>query len=245
MDPSSVLSDDDYDVISNPGNKSLESSLEDFVRFEVRELPAADDAFDRFETTRWSAQEIQLYVQKGLNLTPPDANSTQPVTFEHKRVRVYVDGIFDAFGVGHALQLRQAKLAFPYVHLIVGVFSDDTLQQSDHVSSRPGVERAELVRHCRWTDEVLQDAPWEVTLQFLKDKAIDFVAIDEGTSIDPSCDKARVMAYDELRKHGKIVKTRRTLGLVSQQDRPQVSPSQRATPTLTGAGEAPDITVAC
>jgi glycerol-3-phosphate cytidylyltransferase-like family protein len=104
----------------------------------------------------------------------------------------------------HALQLRQAKLAFPSVYLIVGVFSDDVLQQNNSKTTWPDVERIELVRHCRWVNEVIKDAPWEVTLQFLKDRRINFVAIDEGTSVDPACDKARIKAYDELKKHGAV-----------------------------------------
>lgn len=96
MDSSNVLSDDDYDVISNPGSRSLESSIEDF-HFEAREPPAFEDAHDRFETTRWSATEIQLFVRKGLGLS----NIVQPISFDNKRVRVYVDGIFDVFDVGY------------------------------------------------------------------------------------------------------------------------------------------------
>jgi len=121
------------------------------------------------------------------------------------------------------------------------------------------VERIEFVRHCRWVNEVIKDAPWEVTLQFLKDRRINFVAIDEGTSVDPACDKARIKAYDELKKHGavlsfgicvltvnmrivdKIIKTRRTVGL-SQRSRPVLSPSQRATPTLASPPAAPYFT---
>lgn len=104
----------------------------------------------------------------------------------------------------HALQLRQAKLAFPSVYLIVGVFSDDVLQQNNSKANWPDVERNEFVRHCRWVNEVIKDAPWEVTPQFLKDRRINFVAIDEGTSVDPACDKARIKAYDELKKHGAV-----------------------------------------
>lgn len=101
-----------------------------------------------------------------------------------------------------ALQLRQAKLAFPFVQLIVGVFSDDTLQQNSCSPAYPEVERAELVRHCRWVDQVIKDAPWELNIDFLHQRRIDFVAIDEGTSVDPTCDKARLRGYDVLKKHG-------------------------------------------
>lgn len=94
MGASSVLSDDDYDVISNPGTVSLENSVTlDETVSAVRELPAFDDVQDRFETTRWSATEVQAYVRKGLNLAPGNK-------YENRRVTVYVDGSFDTFDVG-------------------------------------------------------------------------------------------------------------------------------------------------
>lgn len=102
----------------------------------------------------------------------------------------------------HALQLRQAKLAFPFVHLIVGVFSDSQLVQYGYPPTWPEVERVEMVRHCRWVDEVITDVPWEVSDTFLLQRRIDYIAIDEGTSVDPNCDKARVKGYDEIKRLG-------------------------------------------
>ena len=87
----------------------------------------------------------------------------------------------------HALQLRQAKLAFPSVYLMVGVFSDDDCRQHGSPAIAPHVERCEVVRHCRWVDEVIGDAPWQLNDAFILGRRIDYVAIDEGTSVDPAC----------------------------------------------------------
>ncbi|KAF8816355.1 hypothetical protein BYT27DRAFT_7248428 [Phlegmacium glaucopus] len=81
-------------------------------------------AKDKFETTKWTASDIQASIHKGLDLLNPQAAP--------KLVRIYVDGSFDVFDVGHALQLGQAKVAFSFVHLIVGVFSDEVLLQNGY-----------------------------------------------------------------------------------------------------------------
>lgn len=96
------------------------------------------------------------------------------------------------------LQLRQAKLSFPSVHLVVGVFSDDICEAHDVPVpvALPHQDRCEVMRHCRWVDEVTPDAPWTVHEKFLRTKHIDYVAIDEGVSVDPDCDRERLKGYD-------------------------------------------------
>ncbi|KAF8075004.1 cholinephosphate cytidylyltransferase [Lyophyllum atratum] len=165
MVSSSVLSDDDYDVVSNPGQRSVESSMTDFGHIPaqtVHEPPPSQIARDKFETVSLTAPEIQVY-------TPG-----QPPSADGKMKRVYVDGIFDGFNAGHALQLRQAKLSLP---------STEQLRLHGYVASIPHVERCEVLRHCRWVDEVMIDVPWELGPQFIDDNSIDYVALDEGASI--------------------------------------------------------------
>ncbi|ORY22133.1 hypothetical protein BCR39DRAFT_552231 [Naematelia encephala] len=98
---------------------------------------------------------------------------------EGKVVRVYADGVYDLFHFGHALQLRQAKLSFPKVHLLVGVCSDALCEDHKSAPAMTHAERCESVRHCRWADEVLPDAPWVVDQAWLEKHDIDYIAHDE------------------------------------------------------------------
>lgn len=61
-------------------------------------------------------------------------------------------------------------------------------------------ERCESVRHCRWVDEVVSDAPWVINQAFLDKHRIDYVAHDEDpyAGSDGSAD-----VYDYVKKTGK------------------------------------------
>ena len=77
------------------------------------------------------------------------------------------------------LQLRQCKLAFPSVHLMVGVCSDELVRKYKASPVLTSSERYESVRHCKWVDEVIEDAPWLVDAEFFAKHRIDYVAHDE------------------------------------------------------------------
>ncbi|WVQ82579.1 hypothetical protein IAT38_004709 [Cryptococcus sp. DSM 104549] len=125
---------------------------------------------------------------------------------EGKVVRVYADGVYDLFHFGHALQLRQAKLSFPQVHLLVGVCGDNLCAQHKSAPAMTHAERCEAVRHCRWADEILPDAPWVVDQAWLDKYQIDYIAHDE--EVYPSKDHEDVYAF--AKKNGRFVPTRRT-----------------------------------
>lgn len=87
--------------------------------------------------------------------------------------------------LSHSLQLRQAKLSFPNVYLLVGVNSDEQVKFYKFKCVMNHIERCETVRHCRWVDEVVPEAPWVIDSAFLEKYNIDYVAHDEEPYVSP------------------------------------------------------------
>lgn len=106
-------------------------------------------------------------------------------------------------------QLQQAKTAFPDTHLIVGVTGDGETHKRKGLTVLSGKERAESVRHCRWVDEVIEDCPWVITVEFLEKHKIDYVAHDDipyGASEGDDI-------YKPIKEQGKFLVTQRTEGV--------------------------------
>ncbi len=133
-------------------------------------------------------------------------NQKPIIEMSDKPVRVYSDGVFDGFHRGHARQLKQAKKLFPNVHLLVGVCAQDDVEKYKGPTIFSGPERAEMVEHCKYADEVIYPGPWLVDEDFLTRHNIDFVAHDDIPYVTAGVEDA----YATCKKLGKFKATQRT-----------------------------------
>ena len=106
-------------------------------------------------------------------------------------------------------QLQQAKTAFPNTYLLVGVTGDKETHRRKGLTVLSAKERAESVRHCRWVDEVVEDCPWVVNVEFLSKHAIDYVAHDD---IPYGADEGDDI-YKPVKEKGMFLVTQRTEGV--------------------------------
>ncbi|KAG6792164.1 hypothetical protein POTOM_001307 [Populus tomentosa] len=72
-------------------------------------------------------------------------------------------------------------------------------------------ERYESLRHCRWVDKVIPDAPWVITQEFLDKHRIDYVAHDSLPYADAS--GAGKDVYEFVKSVGRFKETKRTDGI--------------------------------
>lgn len=122
-------------------------------------------------------------------------------------MRIYTDGIFDLFHYGHALQFKQIKDKYPDCTLVVGVCGDKITHQRKGKTVLTEMERYETVRHSRYVDEVIEDAPWIITPEFMKKHQIEYVAHDPEPYYD---DATGEDVYKWIKSIGRFIPTLRT-----------------------------------
>lgn len=89
---------------------------------------------------------------------------------------VYMDGAFDMFHAGHVGSLRAGKALGDY--LIVGIHNDTSinLQRGSNMPIMNLQERVLSVLGCKYVDDVVIDAPWEIDEQMIKSLNISIIA---------------------------------------------------------------------
>lgn len=187
---SSDLSDEsDLDVNAHQKRRKVEKTKEQ-EEFEQREKEY-DEALPK---------ELRKYRPVGhkFNLPPTD-----------RPVRVYADGVFDLFHLGHMRQLEQAKKSFENVELVCGIPSDKETHKRKGLTVLTDQQRIDTLKHCRWVDEVIPNAPWCVTADFLLEHKIDYVAHDDLPYASADSDDI----YKPIKERGMFLVTQRTEGV--------------------------------
>lgn len=119
-------------------------------------------------------------------------------------MRVYVDGVWDLFHVGHLQCLKLAKNIVKNAILVVGIVSDEDAASYKRTPIVREHDRQSIIEQIRYVDEVIAPCPLIVTNEFLDQHKIDIVvhgfANDEDREIqkpffEPIQDRFREIPY--------------------------------------------------
>ncbi|MCD9643089.1 Ethanolamine-phosphate cytidylyltransferase [Datura stramonium] len=128
-------------------------------------------------------------------------------------IRVYMDGCFDMMHYGHCNALRQARALGD--QLVVGVVSDAEIIANKGPPVTPLHERMIMVGAVKWVDEVISDAPYAITEEFMR-KLFDEYNIDYIIHGDDPCLLPDgTDAYALAKKVGRYKQIKRTEGVSS------------------------------
>lgn len=183
------------------GNESDESEeVHDHKRRKVNTKEQEEFEAREKELDEELPEELRRFRPKGFrfNLPPTD-----------RPIRIYADGVFDLFHLGHMRQLEQAKKSFTNVELVCGIPSDKETHKRKGLTVLTDQQRVDTLKHCRWVDEVIPNAPWCVTTDFLKENRIDYVAHDDLPYASADSDDI----YMPIKKNGMFLTTQRTEGI--------------------------------
>lgn len=181
------LSDDGLKIETNKKRKIKTKEEEEFEAKEKELDEALPEELRKFRPRGF-----------GFNIPPTD-----------RPIRIYADGVFDLFHLGHMRQLEQAKKAFENVELVCGVPSDKETHKRKGLTVLTDQQRCDTLKHCRWVDEVIPNAPWCVTTEFLLEHNIDYVAHDDLPYASTDSDDI----YKPIKERGMFLTTQRTEGI--------------------------------
>uniref|UniRef100_A0A0E0R3J7 ethanolamine-phosphate cytidylyltransferase n=1 Tax=Oryza rufipogon TaxID=4529 RepID=A0A0E0R3J7_ORYRU len=144
-------------------------------------------------------------------LPPVDALRRRFRRGRRRPVRVYMDGCFDMMHYGHCNALRQARALGD--ELIVGVVSDDEITANKGPPVTPLHERLIMVRAVKWVHDVIPDAPYAITEDFMNklfnEYNIDYIIHGDDPCLLPDGTDAYALA----KKVGRFKQIKRTEGV--------------------------------
>lgn len=136
------------------------------------------------------------------------ADSYTSAVENKKSIRIYADGVFDLVHSGHFNAIRQAKKLGDV--LVVGVNSDkDVLKSKGFSPIYTEEERAELIRGCKWVDEVIVGTKYCVDMELLNKYNCDYAAHGNDLVYDTN----GVNCYEDIKRHNRLKIFERSYGI--------------------------------
>jgi cytidyltransferase-like protein len=164
---------------------------------------------------------------------------SQPLRMRPKDAKViYIDGAWDMFHSGHIKTLERARAMGDY--LIVGVVNDEVVNQ--HRGANYPImnlnERVLSVVGCQYADDVLIDAPWEITADMIK--SLNVHTVVAGTTHDekstaggkePSYKVAREMGiFKEIKSDSSLTVTQIVSRILAKEQQYRTTCTDTTTP---------------
>ena len=123
-----------------------------------------------------------------------------------KKIIVYVDMVADLFHYGHVSFLSRAKTEGHY--LIVGIHNDEDVMKYKRKPILKMLERSKVVSACKHVDEVVINAPLNITEDFLNKYNIDLVIHGDDIS-----EQKKQYFYENVERLGKLKLISYTTGI--------------------------------
>ncbi|KAH7104498.1 Nucleotidylyl transferase [Auriculariales sp. MPI-PUGE-AT-0066] len=164
-----------------------------------------------------------------------------PGDAQPKTTRLWLDGCFDGFHFAHANAVRQAaELIKGPVHITVGIHSDEDIlknkgptlfEERERYTTYPQTSivqclmcfRYDLMRGCRWVDEVAEGVPYVTQLEVINEHDIDYVVHGDDVVLDAN----GMDCYGFAKAAGRYKEVKRTNGISTTSLIDRVMNSQR------------------
>ena len=92
-----------------------------------------------------------------------------------KKTRIYADVVGDLFHRGHVEFFRKLSKLKKNSRVIIGIHSDETIMTYKRKPIFCMEDRIEIIKSCKFVDEIIPNAPLLITENFLKKHNIHFV----------------------------------------------------------------------
>ena len=106
--------------------------------------------------------------------------------------KIYVDIVGDLFHLGHVNLFKKARALGDY--LIVGVHADKDVEFYKRKPVLSLKERSEVIKSCRYVDEVVESAPLVITKNFINKYDISYVV--HGDDVSDEVKRQHKIPYD-------------------------------------------------